>query len=139
MPAVKTPKVRGGLPASLPSPKELHFWNGFGGFTEDGREYVTVLRDGAHTPAPWSHVVANPDFGFLVTATGGGYAWAVNSQQNQVTAWSNDATCDPPGEVSLRARLRALRRQRARHRNRIDPVRGRDRPRESVALAPAQP
>jgi cyclic beta-1,2-glucan synthetase len=101
MPEVKTPKVRGGQPAALPSPKELRFWNGFGGFSGDGREYVTILRDGASTPAPWSHLVANPGFGFLVTATGGGYAWAVNSQQNQVTAWSNDATCDPPGEVFL--------------------------------------
>jgi cyclic beta-1,2-glucan synthetase len=101
MPKAKTPNVRGGQPASLPSPKALRFWNGFGGFTEDGREYVTVLRDGASTPAPWSHLVANPNFGFLVTATGGGYAWAVNSQQNQITAWSNDATCDPPGEVFL--------------------------------------
>ena len=101
MPARATPKVRGGQPASMPSPKKLDFWNGLGGFTEDGREYVTVLRDGANTPAPWSHLVANPDFGFLVTATGGGYAWATNSQQNQITAWSNDAVRDPPGEVFL--------------------------------------
>ncbi|HJU27405.1 MAG TPA: glycosyl transferase family 36, partial [Rhodanobacteraceae bacterium] len=101
VPGAKTPNVRGGQPASMPSPRQLRFWNGFGGFTEDGREYVTVLREGASTPAPWSHLVANPGFGFLVTATGGGYAWAVNSQQNQITAWSNDATCDPPGEVFL--------------------------------------
>ncbi|HVX06048.1 MAG TPA: glycosyl transferase family 36, partial [Rhodanobacteraceae bacterium] len=101
MPRAKTPHVRGGQPASMPSSKELPFWNGLGGFTRDGREYVTVLRDGASTPAPWSHLVANPGFGFLATATGGGYAWAVNSQQNQITAWSNDATCDPPGEVFL--------------------------------------
>src|SRR6185312_729220 len=46
-------------------------------------------------------IVANPDFGFLVTAAGGGYAWAANSQQNQITAWSNDAVCDPPGDVFL--------------------------------------
>src|SRR6185312_8550877 len=101
MPARAAPKVRGGQPASMPSPKKLDFWNGLGGFTEDGREYVTVLRDGASTPAPWSHLVANPDFGFLVTATGGGYCWAANSQQNQVTMWSNDAVRDPPGEVFL--------------------------------------
>src|SRR5690606_29068115 len=46
-------------------------------------------------------VVANPDFGFMVTATGGGYCWAVNSQQNQITAWSNDAVRDPPGAAFL--------------------------------------
>ncbi|HET7162436.1 MAG TPA: glycosyl transferase family 36 [Rhodanobacteraceae bacterium] len=94
-------RVRGGKPDSMPSPKELEFWNGLGGFTQDGREYVTVLRDGAHTPVPWTQVVANAHFGFLATATGGGYGWTSNSQQNQITAWSNDAVRDPPGEVFL--------------------------------------
>ncbi len=93
--------ARGGKPSSLPSPKGLEFWNGLGGFSKDGREYVIVLGEGASTPAPWSHIVANPDFGFLVTATGGGYCWARNSQQNQITRWSNDAACDPPGESLL--------------------------------------
>ena len=94
-------RARGGKPAGMPRPVELDFWNGIGGFGKDGREYVTILRDGVSTPAPWSHVVANPDFGFLVTATGGGYTWAVNSQQNPITQWSNDAVCDPPGETFL--------------------------------------
>ena len=93
--------ARGGKPASLPAPKALQCWNGFGGFTADGREYVTLLSDGAHTPAPWTHVVANPDFGFLVSATGGGYCWAINSQQNPITPWSNDAVRDPVGEAFL--------------------------------------
>ena len=95
------PRARGGRPAGLPAPKHLDFWNGSGGFTRDGREYVTILRNGASTPAPWSHIVANPDFGFLATTTGGGYCWAGNSQQNQITRWSNDAVCDPAGEVFL--------------------------------------
>jgi cyclic beta-1,2-glucan synthetase len=93
--------VRGGVPAGAPIATQLEFWNGVGGFTADGREYVTLLPEGVHTPAPWSHIVANPAFGFLVTATGGGYGWAVNSQQNQITAWSNDAVRDPPGETFL--------------------------------------
>jgi len=78
---------------------KLQAFNGLGGFGEDGREYVTVLCGGASTPMPWSHLVANPDFGFLATTTGGGYCWAINSQQNQITPWSNDAVCDPPGGV----------------------------------------
>ncbi len=93
--------LRGGEPIGVPVPASLEYWNGLGGFGADGREYVTVLRDGMHTPAPWSHIVANPGFGFLVTATGGGYAWAGNSQQNQLTRWSNDAVCDPAGESFL--------------------------------------
>ncbi|HET7562193.1 MAG TPA: glycosyl transferase family 36 [Rhodanobacteraceae bacterium] len=94
-------RARGGQPAGMPRPAELDHWNGIGGFAKDGREFVTILRDGMHTPAPWAHVIANPDFGFLVTATGGGYAWASNSQQNQITPWSNDAVCDPPAQGFL--------------------------------------
>jgi cyclic beta-1,2-glucan synthetase len=78
---------------------KLGAFNGLGGFSADGREYVTVLRDGQGTPMPWSQLVANPDFGFLATTTGGGYCWAVNSQQNAITPWSNDEVGDPPGEV----------------------------------------
>lgn len=94
-------RARGGTPGSLPKPGELEFWNGIGGFAKDDGDYITVLDEDRHTPMPWSHIVANPGFGFLVTATGGGYAWATNSQQNQITRWSNDAVCDPPGEVFL--------------------------------------
>jgi cyclic beta-1,2-glucan synthetase len=101
VPHLRPVRARGGKPASMPAPRTLQCWNGFGGFTPDGREYVTLLGDGVHTPAPWTHVIANPDFGFLVTATGGGYCWAVNSQQNQITGWSNDAVRDPPGDAFL--------------------------------------
>jgi cyclic beta-1,2-glucan synthetase len=54
----------------------LEFFNGTGGFAADGQEYVTILRDGQCTPAPWINVVANPGFGFQVSAEGGGYTWA---------------------------------------------------------------
>ncbi|HEY3520763.1 MAG TPA: glycosyl transferase family 36 [Rhodanobacteraceae bacterium] len=79
--------------------RRLRAFNGFGGFGEDGREYVIALREGQSTPMPWSHLVANPDFGFLATASSGGYCWATNSQQNSITPWSNDAVRDPPSEV----------------------------------------
>ena len=79
---------------------ELTFFNGVGGFNQGGREYVTVLRDGQWTPAPWTNVIANEhDFGFQVTETGGGYTWSVNSRENRLTPWSNDAVSDPPGET----------------------------------------
>jgi cyclic beta-1,2-glucan synthetase len=35
----------------------------------------------------------------LATERGGGYTWAVNSQQNRLTPWSNDPVSDPPTEV----------------------------------------
>ncbi len=53
----------------LPMP-DLEFFNGLGGFAEDGREYVTVLGPGQSTPAPWINVIANPAFGFQVSTEG---------------------------------------------------------------------
>ncbi|TBW36784.1 glycosyl transferase [Siculibacillus lacustris] len=73
----------------------LEFFNGLGGFALDGREYVTVLEGGRTTPAPWLNVIANPNFGFQVSADGSGYTWAENSRENQITQWSNDPVSDP--------------------------------------------
>jgi cyclic beta-1,2-glucan synthetase len=77
----------------------LQFFNSFGGFSADGREYVVVLNGGQKTPAPWVNVIANADFGFQVSAEGAGFCWAANSQQNQITPWSNDPVSNEPGEV----------------------------------------
>jgi cyclic beta-1,2-glucan synthetase len=82
-----------------PRAPDLQFFNGLGGFTPDGREYVTVLGEGQWTPAPWINVIANPTFGFQVSESGSGYTWAVNSRENKLTPWSNDAVSDTPGEV----------------------------------------
>ena len=83
---------------TVPVP-ELEFFNGHGGFADDGREYVIVLKPGRSTPAPWINVVANPDFGFQVSAEGPGFTWSVISKENQLTPWSNDPVTDPSGEV----------------------------------------
>ena len=86
--------------AALSMPRrEVEFFNGLGGFAADGREYLTILGEGQWTPAPWINVIANPSFGFQVSVEGAGYTWAVNSQQHQITQWSNDAVSDRPGEV----------------------------------------
>jgi cyclic beta-1,2-glucan synthetase len=83
-------------PPDLP---KLEFFNGTGGFDRDGREYVTLLQDGKTTPAPWINVVANPTFGFQVSADGSGHVWSENSRENQITPWSNDPVTDPSGEA----------------------------------------
>ncbi len=90
VPSDDTPRV--------PAPM-LEFFNGTGGFDADGREYVTVLTDGATTPGPWINVVANPGFGFITSAEGSGPVWAENSRENQLTPWSNDPVMDGPGEA----------------------------------------
>jgi cyclic beta-1,2-glucan synthetase len=88
------------LPVSRPAaPLPLEFFNGLGGFSDDGREYVIRLGPGQATPAPWINVIANPAFGFHVAAEGSGFTWSVNSRENQLTPWSNDPVSDRPGEV----------------------------------------
>ncbi len=95
-------------PKILPYPVEtspsleippLEFFNGLGGFAEDGREYVIVLDNGQWTPSPWVNVIANPGFGFIVSESGSGCTWCGNSRENQLTPWSNDPVSDQPGEV----------------------------------------
>jgi cyclic beta-1,2-glucan synthetase len=85
-------------PTALPRPA-LEFFNGLGGFANDGREYVTTLEASRWTPAPWINVVCNPLFGSQISAEGGGSTWSLNSQQNHLTPWSNDPVGDAPGEV----------------------------------------
>ncbi|HKY22593.1 MAG TPA: glucoamylase family protein [Vicinamibacterales bacterium] len=73
----------------------LAFFNGYGGFTQDGREYHVSARP----PAPWSNIVANAQFGFVATESSLGNTWSQNSYQNRLTPWNNDPIVDPPGEV----------------------------------------
>ncbi|MGD1993135.1 MAG: glucoamylase family protein, partial [Anaerolineae bacterium] len=80
-------------------PEDLQFDNGLGGFSPDGREYVIYLDPHQRTPAPWINVVANPDFGFLVSEVGSGFTWSENSGENRLTPWHNDPVSDPPAEV----------------------------------------
>jgi cyclic beta-1,2-glucan synthetase len=89
---------RNGAGVSLNVP-ELELFNGLGGFADGGREYVITLGEGLRTPAPWVNVIANSSFGFLVSESGSGYTWSLNSHENQLTPWSNDPVTDPSGEA----------------------------------------
>ena len=95
---LQSPRV---APAIGPPPLalDLQFFNGLGGFAQGGREYVITLGKGQWTPAPWINVVANPEFGFQVSEAGAGHTWSMNSRENKLTPWSNDAVSDPPGEI----------------------------------------
>ena len=81
--------------------EDLRHFNGYGGFSADGREYVIRLRHGDSTPHPWINVIARDGFGFHVSAEGAGFTWAVNSRDYQITPWSNDAVENRPGEAIL--------------------------------------
>lgn len=101
------PSVAAFVPAMLPPASatrplpflELPYFNGIGGFTQDGKEYAIYLEKGVQTPAPWINVIANPRFGALVSESGPGLTWYGNSQQNRLTTWSNDPVSNPSGPV----------------------------------------
>src|SRR5204863_4222029 len=76
----------------------LGFWNGHGGFSPDGREYVIRLVNG-RPPQPWVNVLANEQFGCLLSETGAGPTWSVNSRERRITPWSNDPILDPHDEA----------------------------------------
>ncbi len=86
-------------PSLRPERPRLTFDNGFGGFDDSGSEYVIAFEPPGATPAPWSNVFANPDFGALVSETGAGFTWFGNSQRHRLTPWNNDPILDPPGEA----------------------------------------
>jgi cellobiose phosphorylase len=85
-------------PPALPP---LRFANGFGGFSGEGTEYLIALEGEEETPLPWSNILANPDFGTLITASGSGFTWSENSRENRLTPFANDPISDPTSETIL--------------------------------------
>ncbi|HOD01428.1 MAG TPA: glucoamylase family protein [bacterium] len=77
----------------------LDFYNGIGGFSLDGKNYVMDVSSENPTPLPWSNVISNESFGTLVTESGLGYTWNINSQLNKISPWSNDFVSDTQGEI----------------------------------------
>ena len=84
--------------AVITSP-ELMLGNGTGGFADDGHAYAVVLDGDQETPLPWVNVIANPEFGTVVSASGSAYTWAANSRENRLTPFANDPVSDPTGEA----------------------------------------
>ncbi|HEU5317076.1 MAG TPA: cyclic beta 1-2 glucan synthetase, partial [Chloroflexota bacterium] len=79
--------------------RELMLANGLGGFTLDGAEYVVTTEAGEATPAPWVNVLANPDFGTVVSESGLAYTWSENAHEFRLTPWHNDPVSDASGEA----------------------------------------
>jgi len=84
--------------AELPY-RDLAFYNGLGGFSRDGREYITILGPGQTTPAPWVNVLANAQLGTVISESGNAYTWAENSHEFRLTPWYNDPVSDTSGEA----------------------------------------
>ena len=79
--------------------RELAFRNGLGGFSPDGQEYVITTTPENVTPAPWANVLANRQFGTVVSESGGAYTWSENAHMFRLTPWRNDPVTDASGEA----------------------------------------
>jgi cellobiose phosphorylase len=86
-------------PPLEPIVDDLILFNGLGGFTPDGREYVIAPPRGKATPAPWVNVLANPNFGTVVAESGQAYTWNMNAHLYRLTPWQNDTVDEANGEA----------------------------------------
>jgi cyclic beta-1,2-glucan synthetase len=86
-----------GIPAA--PRRDLLFFNGLGGFTPDGREYIVTTAQGQVTPAPWVNVLANAGFGTVVSESGQAYTWSENAHEFRLTPWGDDPVSDTSGEA----------------------------------------
>jgi cyclic beta-1,2-glucan synthetase len=84
---------------AIPQPKDLIFFNGSGGFSPDGKEYVIITVNNNKTPAPWVNVIANPTFGTVISESGSAYSWTENAHELRLSSWSNDPVSDTTGEA----------------------------------------
>ena len=77
----------------------LQYYNDFGGFSQDGKEYLIRVNKNENVPMPWSHILTNKNFGTVVTEGMAGYTWYKNSRLNRITSWSNNPVLDVPSEA----------------------------------------
>ena len=91
--------IPGATFANRPQRGDLVAFNGLGGFTPDAREYVITTSAARMTPAPWVNVLANPDFGTLISESGSATTWSENAHEFRLTPWSND----PVGDANTEA------------------------------------
>lgn len=77
--------------------EEYKYYNEYGGFSADGKEYHIIINN--KLPNVWSHVLANENFGTVLTDNMGGYIWYENSRLNRGTSWNNNPATDIPSEI----------------------------------------
>ena len=77
----------------------LKYYNDYGGFTENGLEYKIKINTNNKLPTVWSNILANPQFGTLITQNLGGFTWNKNSRLNRISAWNNTPNLDIPSEI----------------------------------------
>lgn len=98
-PVVPGRAVKAQLGTATVDGSDLEFFNGYGGFAENGADYVMRLRAGEATPQPWINVLSNGTFGGHIAAEGSAFTWSLNSRDYQLTPWTNDPVENRPGEA----------------------------------------
>ena len=74
---------------------KINNFNGYGGFINNGKEYVIT---NPNTPTAWSNVIANKNFGTIVTNNECGFTYSTNSQMFKLTSWTNDPIVNDKSE-----------------------------------------
>ena len=83
----------------LSNKENFKYYNEYGGFSEDGKQYLIKVTKQNRLPTVWSHIMANEKFGTVVTENMGGYSWYKNCRLNRVSNWENDPNYDNPSEI----------------------------------------
>jgi cellobiose phosphorylase len=71
-------------------PEELQFFNGIGGFSKNGKEYIIQTTPTKRTAAPWINVLGNPQFGTIVTESGMSLQLGRQCARYKAYTWNND-------------------------------------------------
>jgi cyclic beta-1,2-glucan synthetase len=80
-----------------------------GAFNDKSGDFSVEVSEKRRPARPWVNVLANRNFGAIISEAGGGHTWAGNSRLNQLTTWSNDPIGDPPSEWFLIQDLKTMR------------------------------
>ncbi|MFA7552843.1 MAG: glucoamylase family protein [Spongiibacteraceae bacterium] len=85
--------------ACIQARSDLTYSHQLGGMLPDAEGYSMLISSQQQTPAPWCNVLANPQFGTLVSESGSMCTWWRNSSEYRLTPWSNDPVLDQAGEA----------------------------------------
>lgn len=89
-----------GEPVAPISQREaLLLTNSLGGLLPESDGYSLLISNDSQTPSPWCNVLANAQFGTLVSESGSMCTWWGNSSEYRLTPWSNDPVIDRTGEA----------------------------------------
>lgn len=80
---------------NIMSSSEYTAFNSYGGFNKSGDEYHILNHK---TPLPWCNIMANENFGTIISSYGTVYSYFKNSQGYKITNWCNDWISFTPGE-----------------------------------------